>query len=240
MTLSIALSGDTAHSPGNTLPALRSAWRAGADLVKVDVHLSSDGYPVLADERVTAAPGGVPRPVADLTLAELAAVRDDVDRRVPTLMEVLGEFRPGTVPPLLIDAAAPDAALAADALLRERGLADRVPFTGSAEALAALRSRSAETPLLLPWDQPGLPPEEVARSLRPSCLAVRHTLLNRERIGEIHRFGYRVAAWNVNEFPEMARHMGMGVDVISTERIEDLTALTKDAERGGRQTAGSP
>ncbi|MCY9782795.1 glycerophosphodiester phosphodiesterase [Nocardiopsis sp. EMB25] len=239
MTLSIALSGDTAHFPGNTLPALRSAWRAGADLVKVDVHLSSDGYPVLVDERVATAPGAPPRPVTDLTLAELAAARDDVERRVPTLMEVLGEFRPGVAPPLLIDAAAPDAVLAADALLRERGLADRVLFTGSVETLGALRSRSSEAPLLLAWDQPGLPPEDVARTLHPTYLGVRNTFLNRERIGEIHRFGYRVAVWNVNEFPEMARYVGMGVDALATERIEDLTSLTKDAEKEGRQTAES-
>ncbi|MEU3310423.1 glycerophosphodiester phosphodiesterase, partial [Nocardiopsis sp. NPDC006832] len=39
MTLSIALRGDTARYPGNTLPALRSALRGGVDLVKIDVHL---------------------------------------------------------------------------------------------------------------------------------------------------------------------------------------------------------
>ncbi len=220
------MSADTAQAPGNTLPALRSALRAGADLVKVDVHLSADGYPVLAPEQVSPSPGAPPRPVRELSLAELAAARDNVEQRVPTLMEVLAEFRPGTVPPLLIHAPAAEAALAAESLLHERGLAGRVPFTGSAEVLGALRTRGEEAGTMLSWDQPGLPPEDVARTLRPTYLRIQHTLLNRERIGEIHRFGYLVAAWGVNEFPEMARQVGMGIDALATERVEDLVSLS--------------
>lgn len=239
MTLSIALRGDTAHHPGNTLPALRSALRAGADLVKVDVHLTTDGYPVLADDRVVAPPGAPPRRVADLTLAEIAATRDDVDRRVPTLMEVLAEHRGGDAPPLLLDAGSSEAALAADALLRERGLADQVLFTGSTETLTALRERSAVVPLLLAWDQPGMPPDELTRTLRPAFLGTHFTLLTRELITEMHRFGYRVTAWTVNEFPEMARLIGMGVDALATERVDDLVSLTSGRELGDVATAGA-
>ncbi|WP_159940030.1 MULTISPECIES: glycerophosphodiester phosphodiesterase [unclassified Nocardiopsis] len=231
MTLSIALRGDTARFPGNTLPALRSASRAGADLVKVDVHLTLDGYPVLADERVVAAPGSPPRPVGELTLAELAATRDDLERRVPTLMEVLAEYGDAP-PPLLLDAAAPEAALAADALLRAYGFGDRVLFTGSTEALGALRARSPGARLMLAWDRPGPPPEEATRSLRPEYLGMHYTLLTRELVGEMHRFGYLVTAWTVNDFPEMARVLGMGVDALATERIEDLVSLTRSRERG--------
>ncbi|NYJ33432.1 glycerophosphodiester phosphodiesterase [Nocardiopsis aegyptia] len=237
MTLSIALRGDTAHHPGNTLPSLRSALRAGADLVKVDLHLTTDGYPVLADERVVAPPGSPPRRVADLSLAELAATREDVERRVPTLMEVLAEHRGGDAPPLLLDAGSPEAALAADALLRERGLADQVLFTGATETLTALRERSSGVPLLLAWDQPGMPPEELTRTLRPAFLGTHFTLLTRDLITEIHRSGYRVTAWTVNEFPEMARLIGMGVDALATERVDDLVSLTSGRELGDAAAA---
>lgn len=231
MTLSIALRGDTARFPGNTLPALRSASRVGADLVKIDLHLTSDEYPVLVDERLVTAPGSPPRPVGDLTLAELAGTRDDVERRVPTLMEVLADFTDAGPPPLLVEASAPEAALAADTLLRGRGFGDQVLFTGSTETLDALRARSPDARLMLTWDQPGLPPEDVVRTLRPSVLGTHYTLLTRELVIEMHRFSYFVTAWTVNDFPEMARVIGMGVDALATERIEDLVSLTTGKER---------
>ncbi|WP_047868284.1 glycerophosphodiester phosphodiesterase [Nocardiopsis sp. RV163] len=238
MTLSIALRGDTARFPGNTLPALRSASRAGADLVKIDVHLTSDGYPVLVDERLVALPGSPPRPVGELTLAEIATARDDVERRVPTLMEVLAEYTGDTPPPLLVDAGAPDAALAADSLLRARGFGDQVLFTGSTETLDALRGRSSEARLMLAWDKPGPPPEDVVRTLRPTFLGTHYTLLTRELVSEMHLRGYLVTAWTVNDFPEMARVVGMGVDALATERIEDLVSLTSGRDR--RAPAAGP
>ncbi|MGW9346653.1 glycerophosphodiester phosphodiesterase [Nocardiopsis flavescens] len=237
MTLSIALRGDTARFPGNTLPALRSAWRAGADLVKIDVHLTSDGYPVLVDERTVATPGSPPRPVADLTLAELAGARDDVERRIPTLMEVVAEFRDEEGPPLLVDSASPEAALATDALLRDRPCA-RVLHTGSTETLAALRAQSPEARLMIAWDQPTPPAESALRGLRPAFLGTHHTLITRDSIGEMHRFGYSIAAWTVNDFTEMARLIGMGVDAIATERVDDLVPLTTGRAQGGVQATG--
>ncbi|GHC89097.1 glycerophosphoryl diester phosphodiesterase [Nocardiopsis terrae] len=238
MTLSIALRGDTARFPGNTLPALRSALRAGADLVKIDVHLTSDGYPVLVDERVVTAPGSPPRQIGELTLAEVAGTRDDVERRVPTLMEVLAEFCGRDASPLLVDAAAPEAALAADTVLREHGFGDQALFTGPLETLQALRGRRPDARLMLAWDQPGPPPEEVVRTLRPAFLGTHYTLLDRETVGEIHRFGYRIAAWTVNEFPEMARLIGMGVDALATERVDDLVSLTTGRAQGAAVAPG--
>lgn len=238
MLLSIALRGDTTRFPGNTLPALRSALRVGSDLVKVDVHVSADGYPVLSDERTVTANGSPPRSVSELTLAELAAARTDIEHRVPTLMEALAEFSARDVPGLLVEASTPEAALAADTLLRERGFADQLLFTGPAETLSALRERSSQAHLLLPWDQPGPPPEDLARTLRPTFLGTHHTLLNRELVGDLQSRGFRVAAWAVNEFPEMARLAGMGVDAAATERPAELVSLTSGRDQGNVMAPG--
>jgi len=231
MTLSIALCGDTARHPGNTLPALRSTLRAGADLVKIDVHLTRDDYPVLVNDRLVATPDTASRPVDEMSLAELAAARQDVESRVPTLMEALAEFRAQDVPNLLVEAAAPRAALAADTLLRERGLADQLVFTGPYEALDALRGRSGRARLLMPWEQSGLPPDDVVRALRPDFLGIHHSLLTRELIAEMRGSGLGVAAWAANEFTDMARLVGMGVDAVATERAGELVPIT----RGSRE-----
>ena len=237
MTLSIALRGDTARFPGNTLPALRSALRAGADLVKVDVHLTSDGYPVLVDERLVAPPGSPPRAVSGLTLTDLAAARDDVERRIPTLMEVLAEFGGHGPPPLLVSADTAQAALAAHSLLDERGFGDRVLFTGSADTLGALRAHSPGARILMVWEEPGMPPDEIAHALGPEFLGHHHALLTRELVSEMHRSGYLVTAWGVNDFPHMARLIGMGVDALATERIHDLVSLTSGRARSGATAA---
>lgn len=238
MMLSIALRGDTTRFPGNTLPALRSALRAGSDLVKVDVHLSADGYPVLADERVITTNGSPPRAVSDLTLAELATIRTNIEHRVPTLMEVLAEFPTRDVPALLVEAATPEAALATDTLLRERGFADRLLFTGPVEVLNALRGRSTQAHLLLPWEQPGPPPDDLTHTLRPTFLGTHHTLLNRELVEELQHRGFRVAAWAVNEYSEMARLAGMGVDAAATDRPAELASLPHGREQGDLMAPG--
>ncbi|GHD14897.1 glycerophosphodiester phosphodiesterase [Nocardiopsis kunsanensis] len=231
MTLSIALRGDTARHPGNTLPALRSALRAGADLVKVDVHLTRDDYPVLVDDRLVAAPDTAPRPVDEMSLAELAATRRDVESRAPTLMEALAEFRAQEVPHLLVEATSPRAALAADTLLRERGFADQLVFTGPYEALDALRGRSGRARLLMPWEQSGLPPDDVVRALRPDFLGIHHSLLTRDLINQMHGTGLGVAAWAADDFTEMARLVGMGVDAVATDQVGELVPIA----RGNRE-----
>lgn len=240
MTLSIALRGDTARFPGNTLPALRSALRAGADLVKIDIHMTADGYPVLVDEHLVAAPSSPTRPVDELSLAELASTRDNIEHRVPTLMEVLAELHGHHTCALLLEARAPEAALAAEALLRERGCPDRALFTGSSETLGALRDGSPQSQLMLAWEQPTPPPEDVTRSLRPTFVGTHHTQLTRDAVNEMHRNGFRVAAWTVNEFSDMARLMGMGVDAVATDRIEHLVSLTAGGTREQSTAAAGP
>ena len=49
--LIIAHRGDSKAAPENTLPAFRSALRAGADLVELDYYHSSDGVPVVFHDR---------------------------------------------------------------------------------------------------------------------------------------------------------------------------------------------
>ena len=43
----VARRGNSAEFPENTLPALRSAIALGARFIEIDVHLSSDGTPIV-------------------------------------------------------------------------------------------------------------------------------------------------------------------------------------------------
>ena len=81
--------GASAECPENTLAAFRRAIALGVDGIELDIHLSSDGEPVVIhDETVDRTTNGS-GPVAGLTVAELRALNAGQGEYVPTLAEVL-------------------------------------------------------------------------------------------------------------------------------------------------------
>ena len=89
-------------APENTLAALRTALREGADAVEVDVLPSRDGHPVVHHDDRLLRTAGVDAAVWDLDLAELR--RLDVGRwfapafegeRLPSLADVVAALPPG-------------------------------------------------------------------------------------------------------------------------------------------------
>jgi glycerophosphoryl diester phosphodiesterase len=92
----------SAVAPENTLAALRTAVRQGADAVEVDVLPSRDGHPVVHHDDRLSRTAGVDAAVWDLDLAELRAL--DAGRwfapafegeRIPTLEEVVAALPAG-------------------------------------------------------------------------------------------------------------------------------------------------
>jgi glycerophosphoryl diester phosphodiesterase len=92
----------SAAAPENTLAALRTAVREGADAVEVDVLPSRDGHPVVHHDDRLSRTAGVDAAVWDLDLAELRAL--DVGRwfapafegeRIPTLEEFVAALPAG-------------------------------------------------------------------------------------------------------------------------------------------------
>ena len=99
--------GNRAHAPENTIESFAQAVSAGADALELDVHLSSDGIPVVIHDpnvaRTTGAAGEVARmSFADLRLLDAGAcfTRDGgksfpyraQGHRIPSLDEVLEAF----------------------------------------------------------------------------------------------------------------------------------------------------
>ncbi len=142
--------GNRAHAPEDTLVSFAQAAALGVDALEMDLHLSSDGVPVIIHDptldRTTDASGAV----ADRTAAELARVdagaRFSTDRGrthpyrgsgigVPTLEQVLVAHP--TIP-LILEIKAPEAARPVLALLHRMRATARV-LIGSFhdEALAA-------------------------------------------------------------------------------------------------------
>lgn len=231
MTLAIAHRGAPNRFRENTLPAIRAAVAAGVDIVEIDLKLTADGYLVLLHDDTLERLWGLARPVTELTLADLAALGDGQDFRIPTLVEVVAEFgRPG-YPVLMLDVTSVDVALVTDDFVSQTGLTDRVLYTGSLDAMRAIRARRPEAHLTLSWRYEGLPPAELWESIQPRFYNSYWTLLSGELVAELHRYGYGVLAWTVNDTSEMARLVEMGVDGITTDYPADLVNLLREWPR---------
>ena len=99
LPLVVAHRGNSSVAPENTLAALESAWRVGADVIEIDLQLTADGVAVVIhDETVDRTTDGAGR-VDQLTGAQVA----DLDagswfadhfggQRVPTVQDLLGFF----------------------------------------------------------------------------------------------------------------------------------------------------
>ncbi|MBB6000504.1 glycerophosphodiester phosphodiesterase [Streptomonospora salina] len=241
MTLATALRGDTSRYRENTLPALRAAIAAGADALAVDLRTTGDGHVVVVGDRSLREDWGLDRAVGSAELADLAVLGDGVEQRIPTFMEVLAEAGRGAAPrSLLCEVDSAGTALAADAVVGEHGMNERVCFTGSVDTLRNVRAKLPSAGTALTWEQSDLPGPEVWEDLRPDVFSADHRVLTRELVVEIQRHGYSVTAWTVDDFAEMVRLAGMGVDAIVTSNIGELAPITRNGENtpesGPRET----
>lgn len=96
----IAHRGASAYAPENTIPAFRKAIEMGAGGLELDVHLSSDGFLVVAHDENTDRTSNGKGPIKDKTLAELKSLdfggwfsKEFEGAQIPLLDEVLELFR---------------------------------------------------------------------------------------------------------------------------------------------------
>ncbi|MGC0143146.1 glycerophosphodiester phosphodiesterase [Pseudactinotalea sp. Z1732] len=94
--LVIAHRGNSSVAPENTLAAFEAAWRAGADMVELDIHLSSDGQAVVIHNDTLDETTDTTGPVSVRTADELGRIDAGswfspafAGQRLPLLADVL-------------------------------------------------------------------------------------------------------------------------------------------------------
>jgi glycerophosphoryl diester phosphodiesterase len=104
----VAHRGNSFEFPENTLPALRSALELGITHVEFDVHLSTDGVPVVIHDANLKRCAGIDRDALDMSWAELSVIPVGETERfgdrfsdvcIPSLaqvVELLGDFPQAT------------------------------------------------------------------------------------------------------------------------------------------------
>ncbi|MET7681593.1 glycerophosphodiester phosphodiesterase [Streptomyces sp. NPDC005423] len=220
----VAHRGDPYRVRENTTASLRSALRLGADAVEIDVRLTRDGVPVVLHDETLSRLWGHDRPLRSLSADE---VRGLTEGGVPTLAEALAATDGARV---MVDLpGSPDARAVRRIVdvIRECGAAERVFYTAGAVAMLGVRAADPSAEIALTWTSLAPPRPTLLDAVRPRWLNYRFTLADRDLTAWVHRGGRLVSVWTPDTRRSMRRLLDLGVDSITTNRVDVLCGLRR-------------
>lgn len=217
----VAHRGDPYRVRENTLPSLRSALDLGADAVEIDVRLSRDGVPVLLHDATLKRLWGLERPLSTLSADE---VRGLTAGGVPTLEEAVAATDGHR---LMVDlpGATPESVRTVVGAIADCGAAERTYYCAGARTMLAVRAADPAAEIALTWTTLAPPRQAVLDAIKPRWLNYRFSLLQRDLTAHVQRQGLLVSAWTPDTKRSMRRLIDIGVDAITTNRVDTLQAL---------------
>ncbi|MER6784993.1 glycerophosphodiester phosphodiesterase [Streptomyces sp. NPDC000658] len=222
----VAHRGDPYRFRENTIDSLRSALDRGADAVECDVRLTGDGVPVLLHDETLKRLWGQDRPLRSLSAAE---VRGLTGGAVPTLAEALAATDGSR---LMLDLPGTREERTARRIVdavREAGAADRVYYCADAVAMLAVRAADPSAEIALTCTSLAPPRPALLAAVKPRWLNYRFSLVDRDLAARVHHDGFLLSVWTPDTRRALRRLIDLGVDSVTTNRIDVLTALR---ERG--------
>ena len=220
----VAHRGDPYRFRENTIDSLRSALDRGADAVEFDVRLTRDGVPVLLHDATLKRLWGLDRPLLSLSAAE---VRGLTAGGVPTLAEALAATDGTRVMLDLPGTREPRAARRVVDAVREAGAADRAYYCADATAMLAVRAADPAAEIALTCTSLAPPRPVLLAAVKPRWLNYRFSLADRDLAARVHHGGQLLSVWTPDTRRSMRRLVDLGVDSITTNRIDALTAVRK-------------
>ena len=213
--------GDSSTFRENTLPAVRSAIAKGADIVEIDVRLTADGDVVVLHDSTLERLWNDDRAIDAVPTSDLTAF-GAADDRPPLLAEVLPLFA-DTTSRLVIDMDDPRFASPAHAVAAASGVT--VDWCGHLDGMRVLRSLDANARLWLPWDHLRVPSEDELAELTPVTVNVPFPIADEAFVDGVHALGLPVTVWTLDEQDDFVRALALGVDAITTNRLDRLQAM---------------
>lgn len=229
--LAMAHRGQRATMPEQTLDAYRTAIALGCEAIECDVQRTRDGrlamFHDLTLDRTTDGHG----PIAEIDWADLQQLDAGswfdprfAGLRVPSLEATL-EVAVAAGVPLCIEikgtpAAAPGTAEVVAALLRDRGLLDRMAISSfDHDALAAARAVAPGVwlaPERLPESGPPDAATAVAQATAVGAAVLQHRWedLTSEVVDALHAAGIAVWSWPIDSLESVRHSVAVGVDGI--------------------------
>ena len=214
--------------PENTLAGIEAAIRDGADGVEVDVRATRDGTLVLMHDNTLERVAHDPRPIADVTIEELRALRVYDPRGlvpfepIPTLAEAIAAV--GGRCTIVIDFPMRDLDERVAATVRAADAQAWTWFTTHPPSDAVyLRRQCPDARVLLSvlaqprWVDDLDDGIEVAARLGLHGVNADHEVVTAAHVEHAHARGIELGVWTPNLPSEIARVLDLGVDVITTD-----------------------
>ncbi|MGV9246882.1 glycerophosphodiester phosphodiesterase [Streptomyces sp. NPDC003710] len=218
----VAHRGDPYRHRENTIDSLRSALRQGADAVETDVRLTRDGVPVLLHDATLKRLWERDRPLAALSFAE---VRGLTAGGVPTLAEALTATEGSQVMIDLPGAPSVRAVRRIVDVVRECAAHERVYYCAGAQTMLAVRAADPAAEIALTWTTLAPPRHALLDAVRPRWLNYRFPLVSAELTARVHRGGHLLSVWTPDTRRSIRRLLDLGVDSITTNRLDALHAV---------------
>ncbi|MFC8869491.1 glycerophosphodiester phosphodiesterase [Streptomyces sp. NPDC057148] len=218
----VAHRGDPYRYRENTLDSLRSALGRGADAVETDVRLTRDGVPVLLHDETLKRLWQHDRPLRSLSAEE---VRGLTAGRVPTLAEALAATDGSRLMLDLPGGPGERAVRRVVDVVRECGAQDRVYYTAGPAAMLAVRAADPAAEIAMTWTTAAPPRPALLAAVQPKWLNYRFGLVNKVLAERVHGDGCLLSVWTPDTRRSMRRLIALGVDSITTNRIDTLCAL---------------
>ena len=242
--------GCAGEYPDNTIAAFREGLARGADVVEMDVHLTSDGEVVVAHDPYIVGARGEEVVFAETSFVELSTYVGDHnvpsdERPAPTLSAVMEAF-PTVRSNIDLKSEDPELGTAVVELVRRHGATARTTVA-SCHTSALERFRS-----IAPEVATSAHPDEVKQFLlgtvtrrKPTSPArvlqvpIRHGILpiaTRAFVTYAHRYGYFVHVWTVNDPRVAVRLAKIGVDGIVTDDVGRIKDALDTFDRSRRSS----
>ncbi|MEU3946794.1 glycerophosphodiester phosphodiesterase family protein [Streptomyces sp. NPDC029526] len=211
---------------------MRSALRRGADAVEVDVRLTRDGVPVLLHDATLQRLWQRERPLAALSRDEVRGLTGD---GVPALADALAATDGHRV---LIDLpGSPDLRSVRRVVdvVRACDARERVYYCAGAATMLTLRAADPSAEIALTRTTAAPPRPALVEAIRPRWLNYRFGLVDRALADRVHADGLLLSAWTPDTRRAMRRLLALGVDSVTTNRVDVLCALRDTPQRPGRR-----
>jgi len=213
--------GAAGLAPENTLKGFALAMDLGVDAVECDVRLTRDGQVVLMHDATVDRTTNGSGAVAEMDLPRLRRLDAGDGESVPTLPDLLAAVKGRCR--LLCEIKAAEAAVAAARAVLAAGMAGEVTLISfHPDALAAVRQCDgglATGVLIGEREFGGL---DAALALPAEHVGLYHGLLSPEVVQGVREAGKEVGAWTMNTPEAMRAMIGLGVDVLTSDRPDIL------------------
>jgi glycerophosphoryl diester phosphodiesterase len=231
----IAHRGASADRPENTLAAFEEAIRQGADVIEADVRTTSDGELLIIRDPLLDRTTNATGPVSGTDYARARSLDAGHSERIPTPDEVL-ELARGRAR-VTFDIKDHEAVEGLVAMVDELAMTDSVTYSSFEPEIAErLRALGVTSPVMQVVESAAavasLTTGHVGAGRAISGIGVPAALVSAELTDRLHRHGFVVFAWTVDDAGEMERLVRDGVNGILTNRPGILAGVLRAHDAG--------